>query len=153
MAPQSSSSRRSPCEVSLTTLILGEISQVTSMMRKNARWAGTSNLGHNGSGGNVSAMSAGLLAAEDDKAGLAKELGLRGSKSRDKLKTTEQNASSSTTMKASPGRDRNSRNSAASMNKPAASLLSGFAALRNDLTDVEGEKGWPPFTACYARYT
>ena len=28
------------CEVSLATLVLGEISQVTAMMRKNARWAG-----------------------------------------------------------------------------------------------------------------
>lgn len=109
------------------------------MMRKNARWAGTSNLSHNGSGSSVSAMSAGLLAAEDDKAGLAKELGLRGSKSRDKLKTEQ--AASSSAMKASGSKDRNARNSAASMNKPAASLLSGFAALRNDLTDVEGR--WP----------
>lgn len=133
MASHSASrSRDTPCEVSLTTLVLGEISQVTSMMRKNARWATSSSLTHNGAGIHVSAMSAGLLAADDDKAGLAKELGLRGSKSRDRLKaeTTASNA-----LKPSSSRD---RGSATSMNKPAASLLSGFAALRNDLTDVEG---------------
>lgn len=130
-------SSSSPCEVSLTTLVLGEISQVTSMMRKNARWAGSSNLASNGAGSSISAMSAGLLAAEDDKAELARELGLRGSKSRDKLKT-DQVASSAT--KTSPSQNRTTRGVAGSMNKPASSLLSGFAALRNDLAEVEGAR-------------
>jgi hypothetical protein len=133
--------RTSVCEASLNTLVLGEISQVTSMMRKNARWAGASSslggsLGYSSHGASVSAMSAGLLAAEDEKAGLAKELGLRGSKSRDKLK---HQTAGSTAMQANGSRDGSTRGSAMSMNKPASSLLSGFAALRNDLADIDGE--------------
>lgn len=133
------------CEVSLTTLVLGEINQVTSMMRKNARWAGASStlggsLASGSQAGHVSAMSAGLLAAEDDKAGLAKELGLRGSKSRDKLKSGGELPPGSTSMKASGSRDGRSRHPAVPLNKPAASLLSGFAALKNELSDLEGAR-------------
>lgn len=136
----------SVCEVSLATLVLGEITQVTSLMRKNARWATstTSSLAsastssgsqRNNTGPSTSssaastssgassstANSASTLRPSDNE--LAKELGLRAQKSRERIKSSSNDGSS----KAGAGQAR-----------PVGNLMSGFALLRAELREIEG---------------
>lgn len=135
--------RASVCEVSLGTLVLGEISTVTSMMRKNARWAGAAASGSafhssaptsgrgtpapsslEASSSSAASSSATLVPATDDSSGL------RGAKSRDRLAKST-NAAASASANSNGKVDRNPRSQ-------AGSLLAGFTALKSELRELEG---------------
>ena len=136
---------RSTCEVSLVTMVLGEISQITALMRKNARWAGAASMNgvgvERGRGTPTSAAVStsssstavdsgnGSLLAADEGAGLIKELGLRGQKSRERLKGSSKGESSTASK----------HNLRDAMNRPAGSLLIGFAALKTELKEIDGK--------------